>query len=86
MLLFGYNPLKGKNYEETYSKNRECKIELDKQSITEKFGEECFEFLSKVLEREPKNRFLASEGLHSPFFKEENIKKMEERAEKYLAK
>ncbi len=29
MLLMGSNPLKGKNYEETYHKNKVCNIELD---------------------------------------------------------
>jgi serine/threonine protein kinase len=30
MILLGYNPLKGKNYEETFEKNMNCDIELDK--------------------------------------------------------
>ena len=30
MILMGKNPLKGKTYEETYSKNKLCEIELDK--------------------------------------------------------
>lgn len=30
MILMGFNPLKGKNYEETYAKNKDCDIELDR--------------------------------------------------------
>lgn len=49
MILMGRNPLKGKTYEETYSKNKICEIELDKEQIIERYGEDCFVFLSKML-------------------------------------
>ena len=59
MILLGKNPLKGKTYEETYSKNKICEIELDKEGISERYGADCYVFLSKMLEKNSKARFSA---------------------------
>ena len=67
MILMGKNPLKGKTYEETYSKNKLCEIELDKESIVERYGEDCQVFLSRMLEKNYKARYSAEEALKSGF-------------------
>ena len=38
MLLLGYNPIKGENYDETYLKNKECEIYYDKPKIEKVWG------------------------------------------------
>lgn len=67
MILMGKNPLKGKTYEETYSKNKLSEIELDKDSIIERYGEYCYVFLSRMLEKNFKMRYSAEEALNSAF-------------------
>ena len=59
MILMGKNPLKGKTYEDTYSKNKICDIELDRDEIIERYGEDCFIFMSRMLEKNPKMRYSA---------------------------
>ena len=49
MMLLEKNPLKGKNYEETYAKNSQCNIGLDKKLIIGNYGESCYDFLKGVL-------------------------------------
>lgn len=41
IILMGSNPLKGKNYIETYDLNLECRIVLNKSKIISKYGLEC---------------------------------------------
>lgn len=65
MVLLGFNPLKGKNYEETYTKNKECTIELNKEDIISKYGPPCFVFLSKLLSTNWRWRYSATEALQS---------------------
>jgi len=38
MLLMQKNPLKGRNYEETFLNNKSCNIVIDKQAIISKYG------------------------------------------------
>lgn len=38
ILLMGYNPLKGKSYEESCELNRECRLKLDEKKISGKYG------------------------------------------------
>ena len=42
MVLMGYNPLKGKNYEETYLKNTGWKFTIDKEKIIKLYGNDCY--------------------------------------------
>jgi len=69
MLMMGYNPLKGKNYEETYQLNRECKINFSEQDIIEKYGKSGLEFLQRLLEKNPKKRVDAGDALELAFLK-----------------
>lgn len=56
MLLVGYNPLKGENYDETFEKNKACDINLDKKLINNQYGDHCFMFLTKCLCKYPQFR------------------------------
>lgn len=70
MLLLGYNPLKGENYDETFTKNKICDIELDKIAINSRYGEHCFIFLTKTLSKYPQFRYDAEQALGSLFLNE----------------
>ena len=70
MLLLGYNPLKGENYDETFLKNKLCEIELSKKAIGERYGEKCYAFLRKLLAKHSQDRYDAEEALASPFMNE----------------
>lgn len=53
ILLLGSNPLKGKNYEETFQKNKVFEIPIDHKALDEQFGENCGSFFEGVLARSP---------------------------------
>lgn len=65
MMLLGFNPLKGKNYNETVQKNEECNIVLDKDEIISKYDSSCYEFLEGLLQKDPTKRWSAQEALES---------------------
>lgn len=67
MLLMGYNPLKGENYDETFLKNKTCEIELNKKILNMQNGEHCYMFMTKMLAKYPQYRFDAEQALNSPF-------------------
>ena len=69
MLLMGSNPLKGKNYDETYIKNKACNIQLDHQAVKDKLGSSGVKFFTDMFEKNPKKRPSAAELLEYNVFK-----------------
>ena len=67
MLLMGYNPMKGKSYEETAEMNRAASIRWDKEGIRERYGESCVGFLEGCLEVEEGKRLSAVEVVEHGF-------------------
>ena len=63
MLLMGYNPVKGENYDDTYTKNKACDIVVNKVAANSKWGEHCYIFLTKCLSKYPQFRFDAEQAL-----------------------
>lgn len=73
MLLLGFNPVKGENYDETYTKNRACEIVINKTAANAKWGEFCYIFLTKLLSKYPQFRFDAEQALKCEFFLQKPI-------------
>ncbi len=67
MMLLGYNPIKGGNYNETVKKNEQCNIVLQKEVILQKYGPHCLNFLMGLLEKDPNHRLSAEQALKSSF-------------------
>lgn len=67
ILLLGYNPLKGKSYDETFQKNKAFNLNIDRKGLNEVFGEECGDFFERVLARLSSERLSAYEALNHPF-------------------
>ena len=49
MILMGNNPLRGKNYQQTYKNNTECNIELEREIIEKKFNLYAVQLLEGML-------------------------------------
>ena len=67
MMLLGYNPLRGRNYNETMKLNSACSINLDKKRIAETYGEPCLDFLDGLLQRNAEGRWSVEKALSSQF-------------------
>lgn len=67
MLLMGTNPLRGKTYKETIDKNVKGEINLNQSAIIEKYGKECLDMLTQLLEQDAVKRPSAKEILNHPF-------------------
>lgn len=73
MLLMEFNPVKGENYDQTYSKNRECEISINKAKANAKWGENCYIFLTKLLSKYPQFRYDVDQALKSEFFSQKFV-------------
>lgn len=69
ILLLQKNPLKGRNYEETFINNKNCNLTIDKAAIVSKYGERCYDMIARLLCINPIYRLTARDTLEHEFFK-----------------
>ncbi|CAM6002298.1 unnamed protein product [Sphagnum balticum] len=63
MLLLQKNPLKGRNYEETFLNNKSCNLMIDQHVIISKYGQKCYDMISRLLSIDPSSRLTARDTL-----------------------